>query len=52
MFQINQQLLQAIINYLIERPYKETAGLLQTLGALKPIDEKKEVKKEEITKIK
>jgi len=45
MFKISKELLQAIINYLIEKPYKETANLLQALGQLKPEEEKKEEKK-------
>lgn len=41
-FIISQGLLQAVIDYLATRPYKEVAGALPQLMGLPPVPEKEE----------
>ena len=52
MFQISEQLLQAIAGYLATKPYKEVAVYLSELNKLQKVVEvkKPEVKKEEVKK--
>lgn len=50
-FEISQEMLQAIANYLMEKPYKEVANLLVGIQSCKQIEEKKvEEKKPEAPK--
>lgn len=35
-YEVNQELLQAVIDYLVERPYKEVASLINGLAQVKP----------------
>jgi len=41
-FLINEELANAIYNYLAVRPYREVAGLIAGLGQLEPIEPKQE----------
>lgn len=38
-YEISQELANAILSYLIERPYKETYILIEELRKLKPIED-------------
>lgn len=40
-FEISQEMLQAIANYLMEKPYKEVANLLVGIQSCKQVEEKK-----------
>ena len=44
-YKVNQDVLQATINYLATKPLKETLGLYQALKASEEIEDKKIVKK-------
>jgi hypothetical protein len=46
-FEIREDLAQAVVNYLAERPYKEVRLLVTGMMSLKPIEEPKEPLKEE-----
>ena len=46
-FEIREDLAQAVVNYLAERPYKEVRLLITGMMSLKPIEEPKEALKEE-----
>jgi len=41
-FEVEENVLKATINYLVEKPFKETAQLINALQKSKPIEEKKE----------
>lgn len=43
MYQINQEQLQAIANYLASKPYAEVAGLIQMISQLDKIEENEKV---------
>jgi hypothetical protein len=47
-FEIREDLAQAVVNYLAERPYKEVRLLVTGMMALKPLEEPKEALKKEI----
>lgn len=36
-YEVEQQVLQAVLSYLAERPYKEVINLVQALQQVKPI---------------
>ena len=42
MFEVKQELLQAIINYLQTKPFQEVARFIQELSQLKKTEEKKQ----------
>ena len=51
MYQISDQVLQAIAGYLATKPYKEVAVYLSELNKLQKVEVKKpEIKKEEVKK--
>lgn len=51
-FKVSKNVLEAIINYLVEQPYKEVNGLLIALQGVKPIVEDIQVKEAEVVKAK
>lgn len=44
MFQIDEKLANAILNYLATRPYAEVYQLINAIGQLKKVEEKEEKK--------
>ena len=46
-YKITQQLAEAVLNYLVTKPFKEVNGMINLLGKLQPIVEPKPVAKKE-----
>lgn len=40
MYKIKQELIQSILNYLADRPFKEVCILIQELGKIEKVEEK------------
>jgi len=51
MFEVNENLMIAIINYLGERPYKEVAGLIGSIRQLRKVENTPVEQEPEVSKV-